>query len=212
MAKKFWRAARAVIATAALALVVAGCARNTAKLAELQRTAALQPASAEAQAATVVRKSDLPEPPAEPDWRDHFKNVSKGAILVQLDARRLSYWGPGGEDYREFPIGVPRSDDLERTGVTKVVRRRKNPDWRPTPSMIERNPKLPKYVGPGPHNPLGERALYLGWQYYAIHGTNNPASIGRRATSGCIRLFPEHIEWLYDQVGVGTPVKVVDSL
>ena len=149
--------------------------------------------------------------PATPDWRSHFRDVSRGAILVSLDDRRLAYWSPGATQYREFPIAVPRSADLERRGRTSIVRRRRNPDWRPTPDMLRRNPNQPKYIGPGPHNPLGERALYLGWRYYAIHGTNNPLSIGEQATSGCFRMYPEHIEWLYEQARLGTPVRVVDG-
>ncbi|MEO1505909.1 MAG: L,D-transpeptidase, partial [Pseudomonadota bacterium] len=76
--------------------------------------------------------------------------------------------------------------------------------------MLKRNPDLPRYVPPGPDNPLGEHALYLGWRYYAIHGSNDPTSIGRATTSGCIRLFPQHIAWLYEQAAVGTPVLILE--
>ncbi len=151
-------------------------------------------------------------PPTEINWRDHFSDISQGAILIQIDKRRLSYWAPGARSYRDFPIAVPRNPSLERRGETRIVRRRKNPDWRPTPDMLKRNPNLPAYVGPGPNNPLGRRALYLGWRYYAIHGTNSPDSIGRATTSGCFRLFDEHIEWLFDNAVIGTPVKVVDKV
>lgn len=153
-----------------------------------------------------------PTPTVVVEWRDFFKDVSKGAILVNIDKRWLMYWEPGGRVRHAFPIAVPLNDDLERTGVTKVVRKRENPDWRPTPSMRKRMPELPPYIGPGPNNPLGERALYLGWRYYAIHGTNNPASIGTRATSGCFRMRPDDVLWLYDRVGLGTPVRVIDDL
>ena len=149
---------------------------------------------------------------ASPKWQNHFSSVNRGAILISLDDRRLSYWGPGGKEYREFRIAVPSEEFLERRGRTSVVRRRKNPDWRPTPSMRKRMPNLPSYIGPGPHNPLGEHALYLGWRYYAIHGTNNPRSIGTRATSGCFRLYPRDIKWLFDRVRIGAPVRVVDRV
>jgi hypothetical protein len=198
-------------ALSVLAIVVlAGCASKGSGVGAAQYQFSYKKMQA-ALEKIVVKRSDLPIPPYEPDWRRHFKSVNKGAILVELEARRLSFWSPGGKIYREFPIGVPRSEDLERTGKTSVVRRRKNPDWRPTPLMIERNPDLPHYVGPGPENPMGEHAMYLGWKYYAIHGTNHPESIGQRTTSGCIRLFPEHVAWLFDQVVIGTPVIVVDS-
>src|SRR5690606_38820754 len=158
---------------------------------------------------TAVLAAAFDATPVEVDWRPYFDDLSKSAILVRLDARRLAYWSPGGEIYREFPIGIAELPELERLGRTEIIRRRERPDWRPTPSMLERDPSLPRYVPPGPDNPMGEHALYLGWQYYAIHGTNDPASIGRATTSGCIRLFPEHITWLYEHVEVGTPVLVV---
>lgn len=194
------RRAAALTAAACVVIAVAGCAGPQAKY--------KIPAAAPVQTAAIK----TPPPPAEPDWRRYFRDMSNGAILVSLDDRRLSYWAPGAQSYREFPIAVPRSPDLERRGRTEIVRRRKNPSWRPTPAMLKRNPRLPKYVGPGPHNPLGERALYLGWRYYAIHGTNDPRSIGRAATSGCFRMFPKHIAWLYDRAPLGLPVRVVEDL
>ncbi len=156
-----------------------------------------------------------PRPKATPPelyWSDHFENVAQGAVLINIDARWLVYWPPGGGRYEAFPIAVPLNRDLTRTGMTRIVRRRENPDWRPTPSMRERMPELPEYIGPGPGNPLGERALYLSWTYYAIHGTNDPRSIGTRATSGCFRMYPEDILWLYDRAEIGTPVRVVQNL
>lgn len=158
-----------------------------------------------------MRTTPLERRPPEPDWTKHFKDMSHGAILVNLNRKFLGYWEPNGSGYHVFPIAVPLNEDLKRTGNTKVVRRRENPDWRPTPEMRKRNPKLPEYIGPGPHNPLGERALYLGWRYYAIHGTNNPNSIGTQATSGCIRMLPKDILWLYEHALVGTPVRVLDD-
>jgi lipoprotein-anchoring transpeptidase ErfK/SrfK len=163
--------------------------------------------------ATLELAAPPPAPPppsaAEVKWRAYFEDISQGAILVRLDTRRLSYWSPEGDNYREFPIAVAQLPEYEMLGMTEVVRRRVDPDWRPTPSMLERNPGLPRYVPPGPDNPMGEHALYLGWTHYAIHGTNNPASIGRASTSGCIRMFPDHIAWLFEQVEIGTPVLVV---
>jgi hypothetical protein len=174
--------------------------------------AALAGACAAAPATETVTVIEVGAPPAtadEVDWRDYFEDISAGAILVRLDARRLSYWGPGGASYREFPAGIAELPEYEQLGLTRITRRRAGPDWSPTPSMLLRNPDLPRHVPPGPDNPMGEHALYLGWRYYAIHGTNDPASIGRATTSGCIRLFAEHIAWLYDNAAVGTPVLVV---
>ncbi len=158
---------------------------------------------------TAVATLNAPEPatPA-PDWRPHFDDVSKGAIRVDLSERTLTYWAPGGRETRVFTIAVPRSPGFQRTGMTEIVRRREGPDWAPTPSMLERNPDLPTYVPPGPNNPLGEYALYLGWRYYAIHGTNDQSSIGTRATSGCFRLAADDIEWLFQNAEIGAPVLV----
>ena len=146
-----------------------------------------------------------------PDWTQHFEDMSKGAILISIQGRWLVYWEPGGARSHAFPIAVPLNDSLTKTGITKVVRRRELPTWTATPDMIERNPEVPRFIGAGPHNPLGEHALYLGWRYYAIHGTNTPGQIGDRATSGCFRLFSEDIKFLFDNVALETPVKVIYS-
>ncbi len=145
----------------------------------------------------------------EQPWQPYFVSIDRGAVLVNLKARRLIYWGPKNKNYREFPIGTPKGPEFERKGYTKVVRKKAGPDWRPTPAMLKRNPDLPHYVAPGPNNPLGKYALYLGWQYYALHGTNDPATIGRRTTSGCIRLFNGHIKWMYDNVEIGSKVLII---
>ena len=150
--------------------------------------------------------------PPELFWADYFEDVSKGAILINISERWLVYWHPGGYTYDAFPIAVPLNRDLTKTGSTRIVRRKEGPEWRPTPDMRRRMPDLPEYVGPGPDNPLGTHALYLSWTYYAIHGTNNPASIGTSATSGCFRMHPDDIIWLYGRAEIGTPVRVVGSL
>jgi L,D-transpeptidase ErfK/SrfK len=98
---------------------------------------------------------------------------------------------------------------MTRRGRTEVMAKRPEPSWAPTPSMLERNPALPAHVGPGPDNPLGVRALNLGWQYYLIHGTNDIRKIGRQSSSGCIGLFNEHILEVYDRAKIGTPVMVI---
>ncbi|MEM9723856.1 MAG: L,D-transpeptidase [Pseudomonadota bacterium] len=149
-----------------------------------------------------------------PDWREHFneRDIAKGAILINIDKRWLVYWEPGAVKSHAFPIAVPMTEELTRTGRTKITWRRKDPDWTATPSMIEANPEVPRYIPPGPHNPLGEYALYLSWRYYAIHGTNTPGVIGDRVTAGCFRLFSEDIKWLFDNVPNGTPVMVVQDI
>jgi lipoprotein-anchoring transpeptidase ErfK/SrfK len=160
-------------------------------------------------AALAVEPAQTPVPR---DWRKHLTSINEGGIVISINDRRLLYWGPGGTEFREFPVAVARSDELTRVGRTYVARKKVGPDWRPTPSMLARDPKLPKYIPPGPDNPLGEYALYLDWRYYAIHGTNNPKSIGTRATSGCFRLYPDDIAFLFPRVDTGTPVVVVPKL
>ncbi|HET9068157.1 MAG TPA: L,D-transpeptidase [Amaricoccus sp.] len=142
------------------------------------------------------------------DWREHFPSLGKGAILAVIDDRVLHFWAEDGF-YRIYPTSVPLSEEMTRKGRTEIVMKRPAPDWSPTPSMIERNPDLPRYVGPGPENPLGVRAMNLSWQYYVIHGTNDIRKIGRQSSSGCIGLHNEHVIEIYDRAKVGTQVLVV---
>ena len=95
------------------------------------------------------------------------------------------------------------------TDRTKIVRKRVGPDWRPTANMLKRNPDWPKYIPAGPDNPLGTHAMYLTWKYYRIHGTHDTRKIGRRSSSGCIGLFNEHIEELFNLSKVGTQVLLI---
>ena len=142
------------------------------------------------------------------DWRPYFSNLNKGAILVDIDSRALHYWMESG-DYRLYPSSVPLTEDLTRRGRTRVILKDPAPDWRPTPSMKVRNPEWPDYVAPGPDNPLGTRALHLSWTYYRIHGTHDTRKIGRRSSNGCIGLYNEHIEELYELAEVGTQVLLI---
>jgi L,D-transpeptidase ErfK/SrfK len=142
------------------------------------------------------------------DWRDYFPSLRNDAILSVIDDRVLHYWGEDGF-YRIYPTSVPLLDEMTRRGRTEIVMKRPAPEWRPTPSMIERNPDLPRYVGPGPDNPLGVRAMNLGWQYYLIHGTNDIRKIGRQSSSGCIGLHNPHIVEIYDRAKIGTQVMVI---
>jgi len=142
-------------------------------------------------------------------WSDYFNSLGNGgAMLVDTNSRALHYWSPTGQ-YRVYPVSVPLTPDLTRTGRTRVVQKREGPDWRPTPNMLKRNPDLPSYVGPGPQNPLGTHALYLTWQYYRIHGTNDERKIGRKSSNGCIGLYNEHIAELFGMATVGSEVLVV---
>jgi lipoprotein-anchoring transpeptidase ErfK/SrfK len=134
-----------------------------------------------------------------------------GVIVISASERKLRYFPADGSQPVTYPVAVGRERSLIPFGVSEVVRKRRNPTWHPTPTMRKGDPKLPVSVPPGPHNPLGAFALDLGWTYYAIHGTNDPRSIGRAASSGCFRMHPDHIAALFPVVPVGTKVEVIDA-
>ena len=142
-------------------------------------------------------------------WQDHFDDLTRGAILCDTSSRMLQYWSEDESIYKLYPTSVPMTEDLTRLGYTEIVRKVVGPDWRPTPSMLERDPSLPEYVPPGPDNPLGTHALHLSWQYYRIHGTGDTRKIGRRSSSGCIGLYNEDIAELFELAQVGTQVKLI---
>ncbi|MCF6315732.1 MAG: L,D-transpeptidase [Marinosulfonomonas sp.] len=144
-----------------------------------------------------------------PNWRDHFDNLKNGVILSDTVSRMVQYWSEDESVYRLYPSSVPMTDELTRRGYTRIIRKVVGPSWRPTASMKARNPEFPDYVGPGPDNPLGTHALYLSWQYYRIHGTNDTRKIGRRSSNGCIGLYNNQIEELFALAKVGTQVKLI---
>ena len=143
------------------------------------------------------------------DWRPYFENTRKGAILVDIDSRAVHFWNEDQTEYKLYPSSVPLTEELTRRGRTEVTRKVDGPSWRPTPSMLERNPEWPKFIGPGPENPLGSHALYLSWTYYRIHGTQDTRKIGRKSSSGCIGLYNEHIAELFSKTQVGTQVLLI---
>lgn len=142
-------------------------------------------------------------------WEGYFSSLRKGAILVDTRGRALHFWPADGSMHLIFPVSVPLTPEMTRLGRTSVVQKKVGPDWRPTPSMLVRNPEYPPYIGPGPENPLGTHALYLGWQYYRIHGTNDTRKIGRQSSNGCIGLYNEQIEELFGHVQVGAQVLLI---
>ncbi|MCZ6765055.1 MAG: L,D-transpeptidase family protein [Alphaproteobacteria bacterium] len=133
-------------------------------------------------------------------------------IVINLADQRLYYFGANaGSKPLSFAIGIGRQGWDTPQGTTYIARKRVDPDWRPPASIRRENPALPAIVRAGPNNPLGHRALDLGWPAYLIHGTNKPMGIGRRVSHGCIRLYREDVERLFELVNVGTPVMVVDQ-
>jgi L,D-transpeptidase ErfK/SrfK len=132
-------------------------------------------------------------------------------IVVNLAQMRMYYFKDKKKEPITFPIGVGREGLQTPTGETRIVRKAAGPTWFPTERMREEKPYLPAAVPAGPANPLGTHALYLGWPTFLIHGSNKPWAIGRRVSSGCMRMYPEDIIDLYKMVPVGTKVTVVDQ-
>lgn len=145
-----------------------------------------------------------------PDWRDHFDNTRNGAILADLTSRAVHFWSEDQTVYKLYPSSVPLNEELTRRGRTEVIQKVVNPRWTPTQSQRKMHPDWPEYVeGGSPENPLGVRALYLGWPAYRIHGTHDTRKIGRRSSSGCVGLYNEHILELYGFAKVGTQVLLI---
>lgn len=142
-------------------------------------------------------------------WQTYFRSLNKGAIIVDLAPRVMFFWAPGGKFFKVYPVAVPRSREFARTGRTSITAKRPNPTWRPTPRMLRENPDWPREVPPGPNNPLGTRAMNLGWPAYLIHGTHDDNKIGRRSSSGCIGHYNHNIEEIYSMTPVGCPVMVL---
>lgn len=134
------------------------------------------------------------------------------SIAISLADRRLYLTGADGTT-RSFPVAIGRPGVPIPVGESTIQRKRRDPTWRPTANQRREKPSLPRAVPPGPNNPLGKFALDLGWPAIAIHGTNDPESVGRRASGGCFRMLPADIEAVFAAAEVGTPVRVVrDSL
>lgn len=136
-----------------------------------------------------------------------------GAGTIVIDTNEhLLYLVEAGGQARRYGVGTGKPG-FEWAGSHKVTRKAEWPDWRPPAEMIAREKKkgriLPAHMKGGPANPLGARALYLGSTLYRIHGTNQPSTIGRAVSSGCIRMRNEDVIDLYERVPVGAKVVVI---
>lgn len=146
-------------------------------------------------------------------------NAPRDGIVLNLAEMRLYYYPQhnAGEPPQviTYPVSIGRRDWSTPLGTTQVAKKVADPSWYPPESVraeheAEGDP-LPESVPPGPNNPLGKYSLRLGISGYLIHGTNKPYGIGMRVTHGCVRLYPEDIELLFQQVPVGTPVHIVNQ-
>ena len=149
------------------------------------------------------------------DWLRHVVSYSTkekpGTVIVDTEKKFLFLVQKDGRAYR---YGVTVGEEgMDWKGEAEVGRKVEWPDWTPTPEILKRLPELPKYVSPGPHNPMGARALYL-FQgnkdtLFRIHGTNQPEYIGQAISSGCIRMLNEDVIDLFNRVPVGAKVVVI---
>ncbi len=114
-----------------------------------------------------------------------------------------------------YPMSIGRMDWETPLGKTKIIAMAKNPTWYVPQSVLDEHAAegdpLPRIVPPGPDNPLGTRALRLGLPGYLIHGTNRPAGVGMRVSHGCVRMFPEDIEFLFERIRVDTTVRIINA-
>ncbi|MHC2282523.1 lipoprotein-anchoring transpeptidase ErfK/SrfK [Bradyrhizobium diazoefficiens] len=156
-----------------------------------------QPDAAPAQLPPNLRRQEVSLATKEP----------AGTIIVDTPNTYLYYVLGNGRAVR-YGVRVGR-DGFTWTGVQKITRKAEWPDWHPPTEMIERQPYLPRFMAGGPGNPLGARAMYLGSTVYRIHGTNQPSTIGKFVSSGCIGMLNEDVSDLFDRVKVGTRVVVM---
>jgi L,D-transpeptidase ErfK/SrfK len=144
-------------------------------------------------------------------------DTPRKGIVINLAAMRLFYFKKDGKQLAlsTYPVGIGTTERPTPMGRMYVKRKKIRPTWYVPVSIAEdhrqKGDPLPAKVSPGPLNPLGDYALYLSKSGYLVHGTNKPASIGLRATNGCIRLYPEDIERLFEATPVKTPVRIVNQ-
>jgi lipoprotein-anchoring transpeptidase ErfK/SrfK len=130
-----------------------------------------------------------------------------GTIIIDTGNTAL-YYVLGRGRAIHYGVGVGR-EGFTWSGVQTISRKAEWPDWHPPAQMIARQPYLPRFMAGGPGNPLGARAIYLGASEYRIHGTNDPSTIGKFVSSGCIRLTNEDVTDLFSRVDIGTRVVVL---
>jgi lipoprotein-anchoring transpeptidase ErfK/SrfK len=130
-----------------------------------------------------------------------------GTIIIDTGNTVLYYVLGQGRAIR-YGVGVGR-EGFTWSGVQTITNKAEWPDWHPPAQMISRQPYLPRFMAGGPGNPLGARAMYLGSSDYRIHGTNDPSTIGKFISSGCIRLTNEDVSDLFSRTSIGTKVVVL---
>jgi L,D-transpeptidase ErfK/SrfK len=136
-------------------------------------------------------------------------------IVINLAELRLYYYPEDRPVVVTYPIGIGREGWSTPTGETVVIGKKEGPSWTVPASILKEHEEdgepLPPVIPPGPNNPLGTHAIYLGLSGYLLHGTNKPYGVGMRVSHGCIRLYPENIKQFFQQVKKGTPVRIVNE-
>lgn len=167
--------------------------------------------------APIPAPAPLVEPPRAADGPgafvrqvvDYASRQTPGTVIIDTGNTFL-YFVLNDRQAMRYGIGVGR-EGFTWSGEQTVARKAEWPDWHPPAEMVSRQPYLPRFMAGGPGNPLGARAMYLGETEYRIHGTNNPDTIGKRVSSGCIRLTNEDVMDLYERVKVGAKVIVLPA-
>lgn len=167
--------------------------------------------------APIPAPAPLVEPPKAADGPgalvrqvvDYASHQAPGTVIIDTGNTFL-YFVLNDRQAMRYGIGVGR-EGFAWSGEQTVARKAEWPDWRPPAEMVSRQPYLPRFMAGGPGNPLGARAMYLGETEYRIHGTNKPDTIGKRVSSGCIRLTNEDVVDLYERVKVGAKVIVLPA-
>jgi lipoprotein-anchoring transpeptidase ErfK/SrfK len=167
--------------------------------------------------APIPAPAPLVEPPKAADGPgafvrqvvDYASHQAPGTVIIDTKNTFL-YFVLNDAQAMRYGIGVGR-EGFTWSGEQTVARKTEWPDWRPPTDMLVRQPYLPRFMAGGPTNPLGARAMYLGETDYRIHGTNKPDTIGKRVSSGCIRLTNEDVADLYERVKVGAKVIVLPA-
>jgi len=154
-----------------------------------------------------VASHDAPDPQFRRQEVAYDGHERPGTIVIDTPDKFLFLVEPNGRALR-YGVGVGRPG-FEWSGVKSVSRKAEWPDWTPPPEMLLRRPELPEHMDGGIGNPLGARALYLGSSMYRIHGTNEPWTIGKNVSSGCIRMMNQDVIDLYNRVPVGARVVVI---
>lgn len=146
-------------------------------------------------------------------------SAPRRGLVLNLPEMRLYYYPPPPRGKSAmvvtFPVSIGRMDWSTPLGLTRVTAKLTNPAWYPPDSVRAEHAaeghELPREIAAGPDNPLGAYALQLAVPGYFIHGTNRPYGVGMRVTHGCIRMYPEDIQRLFDEIPVGTPVRIINQ-